>query len=124
MKIVYIAHPVAGDISHNLSEIKRLVRMIYMNVPDVVPIAPYVTLLVDREDNIENRSIGMNINREILESGIVNELWLYGGRISGGMKREIEICRKAGIPVKCHSPEIMGEFIKLYNDEDKNSDAS
>lgn len=41
MKIVYIAHPISGNIKSNLESIRQIVREINLYNDDVVPFAPY-----------------------------------------------------------------------------------
>ena len=39
-------------------------------------------------------------DRKLLESGIVDELWVFGDKITEGMLSEIKTAQKYGIPVK------------------------
>lgn len=100
MKIVYIAHPISGNVKINLGMIYRIARKINHEEPDVVPFAPYVLDCNALDDSLPaDRARGMANNETILCSGIVEELWLYGTHISKGMWEEIRLCRKIGIPV-------------------------
>jgi hypothetical protein len=40
MKIVYIAHPISGDIKGNLEKIRLIVRGLNLENIDIVPFAP------------------------------------------------------------------------------------
>jgi hypothetical protein len=101
MKICYIAHPISGDVEGNLADIRRIVRNISINDPDVVPFVPYYADIVSLDDNVpEERERGIANDKAILESGVVHELWLTGDRISTGMKEEIVLAVLCGIPVK------------------------
>jgi hypothetical protein len=107
MKIAYIAHPVSGDVSGNIEKILKIVREINLTMPDVVPFVPYMADLLIMDDNIaaeRERGIGNDI--AILRSGMVNELWVYGHKVSGGMRAEIELAFELNIPVLVMSPEI------------------
>ena len=98
--IAYIAHPIAGDVMGNIEKIMEIVREINLTEPDVVPFAPYVIdVLALDDDKPEERAIGIDNCIRILMSGIVNELWIYGDRISGGMLAEIEMAFDLSIPV-------------------------
>ena len=104
MKIVYIAHPISGDIEGNLAKIRKIVREINMTMPDVVPLVPYYADIVSMDDNIpEERERGIKNDTAVLKSGIIMELWLFGDKISKGMQAEIVIAEKEGIPVYAQS---------------------
>ena len=105
MRIAYIAHPISGDISGNLEKIRQIVREINLNEPDVVPFAPYWLDCHALDDNIpEERERGIKNGLRLFQAGIIDEVRLYGDRISNGMKAEIEMAESLGIPVVNHSP--------------------
>lgn len=100
MRTVYIAHPIAGDVKENLTRIAQIVKLINMTDDKIVPIVPYYVNCIALDDtDPKQRERGMKNNAHILRSGIVKELWLFGDKISGGMRSEIEICKSMGIPV-------------------------
>jgi hypothetical protein len=112
MIIAYIAHPVGainaathqeafGQVYQNLLKIRRIVRQINLTEPDVVPFVPYYADLVSMSDWIPaERERGIKNDIAILKSGCVNEVRLYGNRISDGMLAEINLADALGIPVK------------------------
>lgn len=106
MKVMYIAHPVGGDISGNLDRIVEIVRRINTNPAskEVVPFVPYYAdcLALD-DDDFKQRARGISNGLALLSKGFVDELWLYGPRISKGMHEEIAAARKYGIPVVAKS---------------------
>lgn len=105
-KIVYIAHPVAGDISGNMQRIVKILRDINLSGKDVVPFAPYLQDLLALDDNKPaERAIGIRNGIAILKSGIIDELWIYGPCISGGMKAEIDLAYELNIPIIIMDPE-------------------
>lgn len=100
MKIVYVAHPIGGDIQNNLADLCRIVRKINLENMDVVPFAPYYVDIVSLDDNVlAERERGIKNNMAILRSGIIQEVWLTGDRISRGMQQEKEFAEQIGIPV-------------------------
>ena len=100
MIIAYIAHPISGDIEANLADLRRIVRKINLDYPDVVPFVPYYADIVSMDDNIaEERARGIKNDMEILERGIPDEVWLTGDRISSGMQAEILMAEREGIAV-------------------------
>lgn len=99
-KIVYIAHPVGGDVENNLKRIEGIVSNILIKLEDVIPVAPYHLYCHSLDDNVPyERALGISVGVRYLKSEIVDELWLFGNEISSGMKDEILLCELLGIPV-------------------------
>lgn len=100
MKIVYIAHPISGDIAGNLEKIRQIVRQINLQYSDVVPFAPYWVDCHALDDNDpEERKRGIANGQEFFLRKVIDEVWLFGDRISGGMQAEIDLANSLGIPV-------------------------
>jgi len=102
---VYICHPIKGknhqDKVNNLSKILEIVREINLTRPDVVPLTNYFADCLALDDDVEaERQKGLYNDRKLLESGIVDELWVFGDEITEGMEQEIETAKRMGIPVK------------------------
>lgn len=107
MKIAYIVHPIAGDVHGNIQKILAIVKEINLTKPDVVPFAPYIADVLAMDDNNPaQRERGIDNDIAILGSGMVNELWVYGPGITGGMQAEIEFATTMGIPVIIMDPRI------------------
>lgn len=98
-KIVYIAHPIGGDVKGNLMEVSRIYN--FLSIEDkVVPFVPYYVTVLSLDDDIPDlRAIGFSHNEAIFRSGIVDEVWLFGKRISEGMRIEIGWAKELGIDV-------------------------
>lgn len=97
-RLIYIAHPISGDIENNLNKIKSIYRDISLTYHDVIPFAPYFIALHSLDDNvIVERSIGFNQNKYFFENNIIDEMWVYG--ISKGVLQEIEWCKEFVINV-------------------------
>lgn len=100
MKIVYIAHPISGDVQNNLASIRKIVKDINLSMKDVVPFVPYYVDCVALDDsNPVHRQRGIKNDHAFFEKGVIEELWLYGNTISNGMKEEIKLALKHGIPI-------------------------
>ncbi|HUU39320.1 MAG TPA: DUF4406 domain-containing protein [Desulfatiglandales bacterium] len=100
MKIVYIAHPIGGDVENNLAKVLKIVRDININMPDVLPFAPYWIDCHALDDNVpEERNRGIKNDQTLMKAGFINEVWLFGDRISTGMSHEIKLAGELGIPV-------------------------
>lgn len=94
-QVVYLAHPVSGDVAANIARAMRWLRWLMDNEPDVAfccPWLPYLDVL--NEDNAEHRARGLRDDVEIAKrcDGIV----LCGGRLSGGMALERDAVIAAG----------------------------
>jgi hypothetical protein len=102
-KIVYIAHPISGSIKENLESIRKIVRKLNLTRPDVVPFAPYWLDCHAMDDNDpEERARGIENDIELFNRKFIDEVWLFGGRISHGMAEEIALAKKLNIPVYDH----------------------
>jgi hypothetical protein len=100
MRVVYIAHPIKGDVQGNLRKIEAIGRQINMEEPDTLPFAHYYFDCSTLDDNVpEERERGIRNGLELLRRGFIDELRLYGDRISEGMKREILTAVHQGIPI-------------------------
>lgn len=100
MKIVYIAHPISGDIEANLADLRRIVRKINLEHERIVPLVPYCADIVSLDDNNPTeRARGIANDVAVLQSGIIQEVWLTGERISKGMAAEVGLAVKMNIPI-------------------------
>ena len=114
MKIAYIAHPISGDIKGNLKRIERIGRQINLKEPEVVPFAHYYfdCHILD-DDILEERERGIKNDIELMKRCFIDELRLYGNRISNGMMHEIVLARELGIVVVPMTPETKKEYKQL-----------
>ena len=100
MKIVFIAHPISGDIKGNLEKVIKIVRQLNIERDDIIPFAPYwVDCHALNDDVPEERERGIKNDTEFFKRGVIDELWLYGDRISNGMQAEINLATKLNIPI-------------------------
>jgi hypothetical protein len=99
-KTVYPAHPISGDVEGNIRRIKAIVRKLHLT-PGIQPVAPYISdcdgILDD--NNPEERALGIAADVEYFKRGMIDEVWLFGSRISNGMSHEIRLALDLGIPV-------------------------
>jgi hypothetical protein len=108
--VVYIAHPISGMVDANLLCIRAIVRKINTDPQhaDIVPFAPYISdALALNDTNAAERERGLQNDIELLtRPGVVDELWLYGPRLSEGMKLEVKAAVQMGIPIRVMSPAV------------------
>lgn len=99
-KVVYIAHAIRGDVSSNLVDIRRIVRVINMDHHGIIPFVPYYADCVSLDDEVEEeRNRGIANDTYILKRGFIDELWLTGKTISTGMTAERKLAEELNIPV-------------------------
>ena len=97
-KTVFIGHPISGDIRGNIIKVLKICEEVHSK--DIVPVAPYlVSLQYLNDETVEDRELGMEANHEYFRRRYVDELWLFGDRISVDMKKEILLAKEMGIPV-------------------------
>lgn len=115
MRIVYIAHPIGGDIENNLASLRRIIRSINSYETHTVPFCPYYADVVSLNDNDPaQRARGLKNDIEILSrAGMVDELRLYGPTISPGMRLEIETAHYMGIPIVCSSQDLYNQLVPI-----------
>jgi hypothetical protein len=94
MKLVYLAHPLSGDIAANLARAKRWLRWVLDLELPIAPIAPWIDIVeaweqadAGKEDGYL-RWRGLEMDLAVVER--CDEIWLVGGTISTGMALERE----------------------------------
>lgn len=97
MKVLYIAHPLEGDISGNLGRAKRWIRWAFTNF-EVSPVADWVLLATIFDDRgMWSRDRFLKADVSLVEK--CDGILLTGGRISPGMEIERLAALRAGISV-------------------------
>ncbi|MEN9655239.1 MAG: hypothetical protein RL311_147 [Bacteroidota bacterium] len=106
-RIVYIAHPISGDIKNNVKKILEIVKEINLTEKNIVPFVPYLSDVMALDDNKpEQRNKGIRNNIAYFQSGIIKELRVYGDFISKGVAEEISIAKQLNIPVEYYNPKL------------------
>ena len=115
MKVAYIAHPISGDIKGNLKRVEQIGRQINLEEPDVVPFAHYFFDCYALDDDIpEERERGIKNNIALMRKGFIDEVRLYGNRISSGMSHEIAMAIELGIEVAPMTEDTKREFAERW----------
>ncbi|HCC60019.1 MAG: DUF4406 domain-containing protein [Candidatus Staskawiczbacteria bacterium RIFOXYC1_FULL_37_43] len=96
-KKIYICSPLSGNIEENIEKAKEHCRDV--SLKGFLPIAShiYFTQFLD-DNNSEERDIGMEMGLELLK--LCDEVWVFGDKISEGMKKEIQFAKKLNIEIK------------------------
>jgi hypothetical protein len=99
-KIVFICHPIAGDVEGNLAAISEIVREINLNEPDVIPFVPYFADCVALNDlDPKERQRGIQNCNAIIATGIIKECRVYGKFITKGIFDEIQRFSLMDVPI-------------------------
>jgi len=115
MKIAYIAHPVSGDVLGNIIKIIAIVRNVNLMEPEIVPFVPYLADLYALDDDTpEERERGIKNDTHILKSGLVDELRVYGDRITSGIHHEILLAQEVGMNIRIMNRNLDAEFVEKY----------
>ncbi len=97
-KTVFIGHPIGGDIRANVAKVLKICEEVHTK--DIIPVAPYLISLQYLNDEVtEDRELGMEANHESFRRRYVDELWLFGDKISNGMRGEVLLARELNIPI-------------------------
>lgn len=111
-KTVFIAHPITGDVPGNMRKVLEICEQVHRD--NVIPVAPYLVSLQYLNDDItEDRNLGIEANLESFHRSYVDELWLFGDRISKGMEEEILLSKKEGIPVIPKTEGTSRDFVRF-----------
>lgn len=100
MHVVYLCHPVSGDVAANVARAERWLRWACQE-PNIAPMAPwleYVRLFAGDDDS-DVKARNLNVSRSCVLATRASEVWLVGGRISSGMHEEAKAAEAAGVPV-------------------------
>ena len=95
MKLIYICSPYAGEVESNVEKAKEYCKYVIKegNAPLAVHLL-YPQILND--DNQQEREMGLMFGLKLLS--VCDEIWIFGGRISEGMRTEIQAAKKMKIP--------------------------
>lgn len=95
--LVYICSPFAGDIGRNVQAARRYSR--FAVAKGAIPLAPHLLFpqFMDDSDPAE-RELALHFGRVLLDK--CAEVWVFGARVSEGMRGEIERAERRGLAVR------------------------
>jgi hypothetical protein len=115
MKIVYIAHPISGNVKTNVEKVVAIAREINLSDPNICPIAPYVLdLQAMNPDRLTERNRGVRNGIELIERKVMDEIWFFGEELSRGMRYELMRASELGIPAIPKSDAMKKIFLEMY----------
>lgn len=95
--IVFICSPYAGDIEANKRAARRYSR--YAVERGCIPIAPHLLYPQFLDDNDPtDRKLGIRFGEVLM--GKCAEVWVFGSRLSDGMKNEVARAKRKGYPLR------------------------
>jgi hypothetical protein len=94
--LIYLAHPVSGDVAGNLESCRAIMLDLMGRYPHHAFVAPWITYceILD-DDDPEQRARGMRDDLVVLAR--CDQIWLVGPHVSAGMIAEKEIAENAGL---------------------------
>lgn len=103
MLIIYVAYPVDDMTDAEIIGELRKVRN-----PTVVPVVPFFAMRRYLNlDVADERAEWERTSQEYLRHDFIDELWLYGERITSDMRDLVLLARKEGIKVVAKSPALV-----------------
>lgn len=96
MKKIYVCAPLGGNVPENLEKAKIYAE--YALRCGAAPVAPHFYALCLNEHDPKERELGMSAGRSLL--WFCDELWIFGDRITKGMRQEIDFCRLLNIKTR------------------------
>lgn len=96
-KIVFIAHPMSGDQSGNMRKVLRILRQTH--TATLIPIFPSAATRQYLSGSEADQRLAETHIERYFSRRFVDELRLYGDRISEGMWREVRLARKYRVPI-------------------------
>jgi hypothetical protein len=86
-----------GDIETNVRRAHGYCRFVIQK--GALPLAPHAIFTAFLDDTIpQERQLGMALGIELLKR--LDELWVFGKRITEGMRAEIEVAEKRNIHIR------------------------
>lgn len=105
--LVYVCSPYAGDVENNVKKYSR-----FAVEQNAIPVTPHLLYPQFMDDNNENeREMAMHFNYVLL--GKCTEVWVFGGVVSRGMAREINVAKKRRMKIRWFTWDI--KEVKEYD---------
>ena len=101
--LVYVASAYSGDVTTNTEKAKKYCR--FALEQGQIPLAPHLMFPLFMNDDVaEERELA--IFMDVILLGKCDELWVFGDRITEGMKVEIEVAKKRRQTIRYFSSEM------------------
>jgi hypothetical protein len=97
IKTVFIAHQISGDVEGNIKKVIAICKVLHSE--KILPVFPSLTWRQYLPDNAQTKYYAGQVNREYFRRRMVDEVWLYGYKLSEGMIKEVKLAISFGIPI-------------------------
>jgi len=116
-KKVYICAPLGGQVKENLQNAISYTE--YALKTGAAPITTHFYALCLNDNNPVERRMGMEAGQSLL--WFCDEMWIFGGTISAGMKEEILFCKNLHIPMRTIGEKELKRVLggKLHEQQEK-----
>jgi hypothetical protein len=111
-KTVFIAHQISGDVEGNIKKVIAICKVLHLR--NILPVFPSFTWRQYLPDNAQTKYYAGLVNDEYFRRRMIDEVWLYGNKLSEGMLKEINLAISYGIPVVPKN-KFMKEELKRLN---------
>lgn len=115
MKKVYICSPLGGNIKENLLRVIKYTR--YALECGTAPVVPHFYALCVDDNNKKERELGMKAGLSTL--WFCDEMWIFGEKITEGMKKEIIFCKNLNIRMKYIKGKELEKILKEEKEDEK-----
>lgn len=96
MKKVYICSPLGGNVEENIEQAKHYTE--YALKCGTAPVVPHFYALCLDDNDPKEREIGIAAGLNLI--WFCDEMWIFGNRITEGMKAEIQFCQNLNIKMR------------------------
>ena len=96
MRKVYICSPLGGNVEESLERVKQYTK--YALRSGVAPVVSRFYALCLDDSNPEEREIGIAAGLNLI--WFCDEMWVFGDRITEGMKTELQFCKNLNIKMR------------------------
>lgn len=98
-RLLYVAHPVAGDVPANIARALRWLKWLSDGDPSTTYIAPWIAALMAGDDDSDPAARARGLEHDCRVVRRCDGIVLVGGRVSSGMAVEREAARVHGLDV-------------------------
>lgn len=96
MRVAYVCAPLAGDLKKNISNAKKFGKFLFDR--GMAPVIPHIYAEILDDKDPYDRELGMNADRSLLFK--CDEMWVFGDKLTKGMKEEIHFAKMINMKIK------------------------
>jgi hypothetical protein len=112
--LVYIAHPISGDIIGNITKVLAIARQLHVE-ENVIPLTPYISYLLYLDDHSEKERMMGVIGDKAQIARAAERIEIFGPKISTGIKYEALFGKQLVKPITLRNPELINDLGEVLN---------